>query len=70
MLKMTGVNLELMTDIDQFLFIKKGIRGGISYISNRYAKPDNLYKYDLNQPSKNSSTLPDLKHNLELFNNC
>ena len=32
MLQMTGINLELITDIDQQLFIKKCMRRGISYI--------------------------------------
>ena len=40
MLKMTGIKLELINDINVHLFIEKGMRGGISYISKRYSKVD------------------------------
>ena len=33
MLKMTGVKLEKVSDIDKYLFIEKGLRGGIPYIA-------------------------------------
>ncbi|CAB4015716.1 Hypothetical predicted protein [Paramuricea clavata] len=42
-LKLTGVELDLLSDQDNYLFIEKGIRGGISTITKRYAKADNKY---------------------------
>ena len=33
LLKMTGIKLELMLDVDQYQFIEKGMRGGISHIA-------------------------------------
>ena len=46
MLKTTSVKLEKISDIGKYLFIEKGLRGGISYIAKRYAKANNKYIND------------------------
>ena len=40
MLRMTGIKLEKINNIDVHLFLEKGMRGGVSHISKRYSKSD------------------------------
>ena len=51
MLKMTGVRLPKI--VDTYLFIEKGLKGGISYIAKRYSEANN--KYMKNYGPKKSS---------------
>ena len=46
MLNMTGVQLELISDIDMHLFIEKGMRGRISYIAKRHSNANHKYIKD------------------------
>ena len=54
MLKMIGIKFKKISDIGKYLFIEKGLRGGIYYIAKRYVKANNKYteNYDLKEPSK------------------
>ena len=54
MLKMTKIELDLISYIDMHLFIEKRMRGGISHIVKRYSKASNKYMkcYDSSKPSK------------------
>ena len=54
-LKMTGVDLELLTDVDMLLLFERGTHGGISMISNHFGRANNKYMgedYDRTKSSK------------------
>ena len=53
-LKMTGFEMELISDVDMYLMIDKGLRGGMSVISHRKVEANNKYmtSYDPEKPSK------------------
>ena len=54
LLKKTGVEIELLTDYDQYMFIERGIRGGISMSSKRFVKANNPMVSDYD-PEKEKS---------------
>ena len=54
MLKMTRIELELISDVDMNLFIERGMRGGISYTSKRFIRANNacMQSYNDTKSSK------------------
>ena len=52
-LRKTGIELELITDVDQHLMLEKGNRGGICQASVPLIKANNKYlkSYDCSKPS-------------------
>jgi hypothetical protein len=53
-LKMSKVKLQLIKDINMYLMVESGIRGGISMILNRFSQANNKYmpNFDKSKPSK------------------
>src|SRR5215216_1042149 len=54
--KSSGAELKLMTDMDEYLMVENGIRGGMTMVSHRYAKANNPKCPDYN-PSKPKSRI-------------
>ena len=40
---MIKIKIELISDADMYIFFEKGMRGGVSYIFNRYSQANNKY---------------------------
>ena len=54
MLKITSIELEQISNIDMYLFIEKGLRGGNSYLCKGFSEANNKYmkNYDPTKPPK------------------
>ena len=61
-LKTTGQSLQLLHDYDMLMMFERGIRGGITHISKRYAAANNKYMKSYN-PTKPSSYIQYLDAN-------
>ncbi|XP_067123678.1 uncharacterized protein [Centruroides vittatus] len=52
-LKMAKIELQLFTDLDMYLFVESGLRGGLSLVSKRFSRANNPYvsqTYDKSKP--------------------
>jgi len=58
MLKLTNIELELLTDIDMLYFFQEAIIGGLSFISKRYVKVNNKYMKDFDNTQDSSYFIP------------
>ena len=72
MLKYTKVEIELLTDIDMYLFIEQNIKGGISQTVKRHSVANNIdmfEKFDPNLESKYITYFDGIKFILNIYKN-
>ena len=53
MLKMTKIELELISDSDMYLFLMDTIIGGITVCNKKFIKADNIYTRKVHDESSN-----------------
>ena len=63
MLKMTKIELELISDSDMYLFLMDTIRGGICVVNKKFVKADNIYTRKVHDESSNKKVNKKLKTN-------
>jgi len=63
---MTKVELELLTDIDMHLFMKKGLHGGVCMVSKRFAKANNPQCPEYDSTTKQMDYVPGCEQSLWL----
>ena len=61
MLKMTKIELELISDSDMYLFLMDTIRGGITVCSKKFIKADNIYTRKVHDESSNKKVSKKIK---------
>ena len=65
MLKMTKIELDLISDQDMYLFLMDSIRGGICQVNKKYSKADNKYTRNQHNEWKNSKIMKKFKNKLK-----
>ena len=63
MLKMTEIELELISDSDMYLFLMDTIRGGICVVNEKFIKADNIYTRKIHHESSDKKIKKKLKIN-------
>ena len=61
MLKMTKIELELISDSDMYLFLMNCIRGGICVVNKKFVKADNIYTRKVHDESSDKKVKNKLK---------
>ena len=63
MLRMTKIELELISDSDMYLFLMDTIRGGICVVNKKFVKADNIYMQKVHDESTDKKVTKKLKTN-------
>ena len=68
MLKMTKIELDLISDQDMYLFLMDSIRGGITQVNKKYSKADNKYTRNQRNEWENKKIKKKFKNKLKTNN--